>query len=165
MKRKSVTSYKHMFLYRTGLKLDPCETFVNKFIEIYMELIKRDKRRADFDDIDENTAKFFINSCFEAIIYCMDFGFDVWLNRVMVFTLKITDFVSRHPYVKKRVHEDMKMIKIRPISSLIKKIKDVLNKDNEKYQEFIEQKKENHKAIRRYYKEYYGKQNEWWEND
>lgn len=159
---KKIPSYKHMFLYRTGLKLEPSDNFVSKFIEIYMSLLRKRRNHENDVDIDENTAKFFINSCVEAIIYCLDFGFDVWLNRTMVFLQKITDWKPRKSKTAKII-ENLHMITIKPIFSISKKMKNILNKDNKEYQEYINKKQESFKQIKNYYKEFYGKTEVWWQ--
>ena len=44
-------------------------------------------------------------------------------------------------------------------------MKYILNKDNKRYMEFLELKKVRYNEIKNYYKELYGKQNEWWTSD
>ena len=42
-------------------------------------------------------------------------------------------------------------------------MKDIANKDNEKYQQFIQDKRTRHNKIREYYKDLYDKQEDWWQ--
>lgn len=163
MKRKSVTSYKHMFLYRTGLKIEPDDSFVEKFIEIYMSLLRNKKHHKNDETIDINTAKFFINSVVESIIYCLDFGLDVWLSRTLLFLNKTSDYRLNSTTAKHRILEDVHKITIKPIVSMINKIKHKVNETNEKYKEFLQSKKESFTKIKEYYREFYGKQEDWWQ--
>ena len=161
---KNVPSYKHMWLYRTGLKLEVSKNFVDKFIEIYNDLLSKKTWKDEPKKIDDNTARFMIGSIIEAIIFCLDFGLDVWINRCMVFVQKISDkkqYSIRND--KCIVKEDLKVVTIRPIQSIIRKIKYKMNEDNPEYNKHLQQKTENHKKIKDYYKEFYGKSQDWWQ--
>lgn len=160
---KEKPSYKNMFLYRQNLKLDPSQNFVDKFKEYYMELIVKVRCHENDTIIDDNTAKFYIVSVLESIIYCLDFGIDVWLSRLMVFTQKKTDYRHNVKSHRLKVVENVKKIAIRPIDSLIRKIKKIINKDNQEYNQHLENKRNSYNEIKQYYKEFYGKEDEWWQ--
>lgn len=163
---KNTPSYKHMWLYRTGLKPEISQNFVDKFVEIYNDLLKKRQWKEQPKEIDDNTARFMIGSIIEAIIYCLDFGFDVWINRCMVFVQKISDKRQYNRGTDKcDIKEDLKLVTIRPIQSIIRKIKYKCNENNEKYNEFLKQKTENHKKIKEYYKEFYAKEKDWWKSE
>lgn len=158
-----------MFLYRQGLHLIPSDNFVQKFKEHYMTYLRRQKRYDYLEDLDDETAKFFIMAVAESIIYCLDAGYDVWFYRVMIFTQRLSDYRDN---VKRRikqgvskVRENIKKITIKPIFRSTLKIKNWLNKDNKPYQDFIKSKKDNFKKIKNYYKEFYGKQEDWWQTE
>ena len=153
-----------MFLYRQGLKLEPSQNFIDKFVENYNELLYKNKIRHHVPPLDNKTAIFFINSVVEAVVYCLDFGYDVWFRHVLLFFQKVTDY--RHNIKKHSlgVIEDVKKISIRPIKSMTLRIKAFLNKDNKPYQEFLSQKKERYNEIKRYYREFYDKKSEWWQD-
>ena len=158
-----------MFLYRQGLHLIPSDNFVQKFKEHYMTYLRRQKRYDYLEDLDDETAKFFIMAVAESIIYCLDSGYDVWFYRVMVFMQRLSDYRDN---VKRRikqgvskVRENVKKITIKPIFRSTLKIKNWLNKDNKPYQDFIKSKKDNFKKIKNYYKEFYGKQEDWWQTE
>lgn len=158
-----------MFLYRQGLHLIPSDNFVQKFKEHYMTYLRRQKRYDYLEDLDDETAKFFIMAVAESIIYCLDAGYDVWFYRVMVFMQRLSDYRDN---VKRRikqgvskVRENVKKITIKPIFRSTLKIKNWLNKDNKPYQDFIKSKKDNFKKIKNYYKEFYGKQEDWWQTE
>lgn len=159
---KNVPSYKHMFLYRTGLKIEPSQNFIDKFIEIYNDLLAKREYKDNPKQIDENIAKFMINSIFEAIIYCLDFGFDVWINRIMLFVQTTYD---KHVYKPDKklcdTTENIKHVNIRSIFSLNKKMKNKLSENNSEYQKYVEHKQEKYNEIKQYYKEFYG-QEDWW---
>lgn len=163
MKRRNIPHLKHLNLYRQGLHLEPSENFVQKYIEIYNSLIHKRKSRAHIKDLDEETAKYFIVLVCEALIHCIDFGFDIWFSRVMVFIQKISDYRGNSPYAKVGFYEDIKKVTIRPITSLILNIKNNINKTNKEYQEYIKRKKEKYQEIKDYYKEFYGEQ-DWWQS-
>lgn len=148
-------NYKRTMLYRSGLNIEPSKNFVEKFIEIYNDLLI-EKNITKKRLIDEDTAKYMINSIFECIISALDFGFDIWINRVVVFVQRVYDrYVYKSDKKRCEIVEDIKQVTIRPISSLDKKIKNKANEDNKEYQEYIIRKKNNHNKIKEYYKEFY----------
>lgn len=162
-KSRNIPHFKHTFLVLQGLNIEPCQEFVDKYVEIYNELMHKNKIRKHVPDIDENTARYFILTTCESIIHCLDFGLDVWLSRVMVFLQKNTDYrhnVKRH---RLSVIENVKKLTFKPVSYLELKIKALLNKDNKPFQEHLQQKKESYNKIKQYYKEFYGKEDEWWQ--
>lgn len=159
---KKIPSYKHMWLYRTGLKIEPSQNFIDKFIEIYNDFLHNNSNRANAKDLDNDTAIFMINSILEAIIYCLDFGFDVWLHRTMVFIQKTRDKISTNGDGQKKVSQNVKTLVIKPIESIKKAIKNLANTNNEPYQQFLLEKKERHEKIKQYYKEFYAKEEDWW---
>ena len=162
---KNTPSYKHMWLYRTGLKPEVSQNFIDKFIEIYNDLLKKRKWKEESKEIDENTARFMVGSIIEAIIYVLDFGYDVWINRCMVFLQKTLDKRQYNRYDDKcTVKENLKWVTIKPIQSIIRKIKYKINENNLEYNKFLQQKTENHKKIKEYYKEFYAQEN-WWKSE
>lgn len=162
---KNTPSYKHMWLYRTGLKIEVSQNFIDKFIEIYNDLLKKRKWKEESKEIDENTARFMVGSIIEAIIYILDFGYDVWINRCMVFLQKTLDKRQYNRYDDKcTVKENLKWVTIKPIQSIIRKIKYKINENNLEYNKFLQQKTENHKKIKEYYKEFYAQEN-WWKSE
>lgn len=161
---KNTPSYKHMWLYRTGLKIEVSQNFIDKFIEIYNDLLTKRQWKEEPKKIDDNTARFMVGSIIESIIYCLDFGLDVWINRCMVFVQKTLDKRQYNRYNEKcTVQEDLRWITIRPIQSMIRKIKYKMNENNVEYNKFLQQKTENHKKIKDYYKEFYAKEEDWWQ--
>lgn len=161
---KNTPSWKHMWLYRTGLKLEISQNFVDKFIEIYNDLLKKRRWKEEPKEIDDNTARFMIGSVIEAIIFCLDFGLDVWINRCMVFVQKSSDKKQYNMYNGKcTVKEDLKKIAIRPIQSIRRKIKYKMNENNPEYNKYLQEKTENHEKIKNYYKEFYAKEKDWWQ--
>lgn len=167
MAKKKRPPLTKMFLYRQGLHLIPSDNFVQTFKKHYMEILRKARRYDHVEDLDDETAKFFIMVMAESIIYCLDAGFDIWFFRIMVFMQKLSDYRDN---VKRRikqgtskVRENIKKITIKPIFRSTLKIKDLMNKDNKPYQDFIQQKKSNFKKIKEYYKEFYGKQEDWWQ--
>lgn len=162
---KNTPSYKHMWLYRTGLKPEVSQNFIDKFIEIYNDLLKKRKWKEESKEIDENTARFMVGSIIEAIIYILDFGYDIWINRCMVFLQKTLDKRQYNRYDDKcTVKENLKWVTIKPIQSIIRKIKYKINENNLEYNKFLQQKTENHKKIKEYYKEFYAQEN-WWKSE
>ena len=161
---KNTPSWKHMWLYRTGLKLEISQNFVDKFIEIYNDLLKKRRWKEEPKEIDDNTARFMIGSVIEAIIFCLDFGLDVWINRCMVFVQKVSDKKQYNMYNGKcTVKEDLRTITIRPIQSIRRKIKYKMNENNPEYNKYLQEKTENHEKIKNYYKEFYAKEKDWWQ--
>ena len=59
----------------------------------------------------------------------------------MCFMQRISDYKINTPNRKVGVQEDVKKITFKPISSMILKIRDNVNKNNKKYQEYVERKK------------------------
>ena len=168
MKRKR-TPITKMFLYRQGLHLLPSDNFLQAFKKNYMEIIRKRKAFKDMEDIDDDTAMFFIMYVAESIIYCLDAGFDIWFHRAMVFTQRLSDYRYNAKVQLKKLSsktiENVKKVTIKPISSLTLKIRDSINKNNKPYQDFIKEKEQNFKKIKEYYKEFYGKQKDWWKKD
>jgi hypothetical protein len=154
-----------MFLQRQGLNMLPSQNFIDKFIEIYNELLYRNKSKANVPPIDEKTAIFFINTVIESIIYCIDFGYDVWITRTMVFLQRISDYRRNNKNRKKAVTENVKKLTVKPIISIYNRIRREINKDNKEYMLYLDQKTECYKKIKKYYKEFYGKETEWWTKD
>ncbi len=162
-KTRTIPHYARMFLYRQGLKILPSQNFIEKFKEIYNELLYKNKIRHHIKPIDDNMAIFFINTVIESVIYCLDFGYDVWFSRTILFLQKKTDYRHNVKKHKNYTIEDVKKISIRAIKSMILKMKNKLNEQNEEYQKFLEHKKVQFKTIKDYYKKFYGKEDEWWQ--
>ena len=159
MPKKNIPSHKNMFLYRSGLQLDVSDNFVNKFIEIYTDLWRQKKHHENDKPLTYDQAKFMILSVIESIIYILDFGYSVWVNRCMVFLPKTATFRPKGRYYA----ENVLKVCVKPIVSWINKMKDLANKDNEKYQQFLQDKRTRHNKIREYYKDLYDKQEDWWQ--
>lgn len=157
---KKIPHIEHTFFYRQGLKLKPSENFVEKFLEIYTDLIRKNRKDENIK-VSKEEAFYLIYCVLEAIIHCLDFGYDVWIKRTILFFVKNIDYRHNVKSHRLSVVENVKKIKINAINSVMTKIKNNLNKDNEDYQKFVEQKKSNYKKIKNYYKDFYGKE-EWW---
>lgn len=164
-KIRVIPHYKHMFLQRQGLDMLPSQNFIDKFIENYNELLYQAKRRQHLPPLDERTAIFFINTVIESIIYCIDFGYDVWITRTILFLQRVSDYRRNNRNRKKAVTENVKKLSIKPIKSMCNEIKRKLNKENKEYMAYLDQKTECFKKIKKYYKEFYGKETEWWTKD
>lgn len=168
MPKNTIPSYTSLFLYRQGLKFKPSQNFIDKFKEFYnKELEDRHKKnnKNNIAYIDDDTAIFMINCILEGIVHCLDFGFNVIFKRLFVFTQKVTDYKLNSKKKHKSVFaENIKKINFRPVSRIVLDIKDNMNKDNKKYQDFIEAKKDCYKKIKKYYKEFYGKE-DWWRDE
>lgn len=162
-KKRVIPHHQHMFLSRQGLKIMPSQNFLDKFKEIYNDLLHNDKSKQNIKPLDDKTAIFFINSLIEAVIYCIDFGYDVWFRRTLLFLQKTCDYRLNSKTAKKSVVENIKKLTVKPIISKYLKIKKIINQDNEKYQEFIQKKAENFNKIKRYYRDFYDKKDEWWQ--
>ena len=158
MKKKGLTIGR-MFLWRQGLRMKADEHFVDKFIEFYQELYKKNKNRVD-KGLDRETANVLINSICETIIHCLDFGYDVWLGRTIMFTQKIADYSNNYT-IKYLEKTDIKKVAINLFKRLTLRLKKKINENNIDYQNFIEEKKKRHQEIKDYYKEFYGEEN-WW---
>lgn len=163
VQKRVIPHYQHMFLSRQGLKIMPSQNFIDKFKEIYNEMLYSDKTRQNLEPINDKTAIFFINSLIEAVIFCVDFGYDVWFRRTLLFLQKTSDYRLNSHNNKKSLVENIKKLNVKPIISKLLKIKKIINKDNEKYQEFLKSKWDNFNKIKKYYREFYGKENEWWQ--
>lgn len=157
--------YTKSFYWRNGLKIQPSQNFVEKFKEFYNELLYRSKSRANKPPIDNETATFFINIVLENIITILDFGYDFWWKRMFVMTQKKASFHLGTKYATKRMWNNVKKFSFKLITKQKRLMKYILNKDNKRYMEFLELKKVRYNEIKNYYKELYGKQNEWWTSD
>mgnify|MGYP003292847256 CR=1 FL=1 len=153
-KQRKTPQLTQLFLYKQGLRIEPDEMFLNKFLEIYNGLMTKSKSEfRNTKTIDENTAKFFIVCMCEYIIHSLDFGFDIWFKRVMVFIQKMSDYVLNSPMRKSGIQENVRKITFRPISSLRLKIRSKINENNVLYQEFTKNKAERYQSIKQYYKD------------
>ena len=76
----------------------------------------------------------------------------------VVFLTKTATFRPKGRYYA----ENVLKVCVKPIVSWINKMKDLANKDNEKYQQFLQDKRTRHNRIREYYKDLYDKQEDWW---
>ena len=112
-----------MFLYRQGLKIKPSDNFTEKFIEFYNEFLYKNKARKHIPPLDNKTATFFLNSIIEAVIYCLDFGYDVWFRHVMLFLQRISDYRHNVKSHTLKIVENVKKISIRPIKSMVTRMK------------------------------------------
>lgn len=162
-KKRNIPHNAHMFLHRQGLKIMPSRNFIEKFKEFYIELHNNKKNRRQLEDIPDDMAIFFINTCIESIIYCLDCNISIYIPGLLKFTQKTTDYRHNTKSSKKSVIEDVKKINAQFNTNVVLKIKETLNKTNKAYVEFIDKKKQRFKKIQDYYKEFYGKQNEWWQ--
>lgn len=157
-------SYKYGWLYRQGFRIEPCNVFVEKYKEFFNEYLKIQKPNRE--PIDDNDAKFFINIICEAIITCLDFGLNVRLRKLFDFRTKLSDYVLNSPnrsLINKKYVENVKKISIKIAPRFQRFLRQKLNKDNEEYINFLNQKKESFDNIKRYYREFYGKEDEWWQ--
>lgn len=163
MTKKHIPHHSHTFLYRQGLDVRPSKNFVEKFREFYVEIHNNSNSRKHIDDISYELAEFFLCRVFEKIIYCIDLGENIHIRRVLKINQKITDYRHNIKSHKCKVVENIKKVSIELLGYLQLKTKDVLNKENEAYQNHIQQKKDRHIEIKKYYKEFYDKQDEWWQ--
>lgn len=166
-KKRIIPHYSHTFLHRQGIKIMPSENFLNKFKEEYQKAFEESyeyKLRKNYK-IDDEMAIFFIITIFESIIYCLDFGFDVFLFHLVVFKTRISDYINNIKRKKESVYENVKKITFRLYSKNRLTMAKNANIDNEEYQEYLEKKKENYSKIKKYYKEFYNKTDEWWTYD
>ena len=62
------------------------------------------------------------------------------------------------------VVEDVKKVSISLLSHLVLKTKEIANRNNKMYLDYIQGKKDRHIDIKKYYREFYGKQDEWWKD-
>lgn len=159
---RKIPHHTMMFLYRQGLKIKPSDNFTEKFIEFYNEFLYKNKARKHIPPLDTKTATFFINSIIEAVIYCLDFGYDVWFRHVLLFFQRISDYRHNVKSHTVKVVENVKKISIRPIKSMVTRMKKTVNLDNEEFQEFLADKQQRFDNIKRYYREFYAKENQWW---
>lgn len=160
-KNRKLPNVNHMFLNRMGLKYMPCQEFIDKFKEYFLTEVHKNKKHKDMT-IDNEKAIYFIVCILEAITYCLDFGFNVHLHRVMLFNARVSDYIHNVKRHKCYVKENIKKITFIPITSLYNNIRRIVNKDNKEYYEYIEGKEKRFKEIQDYYKEFYGKEDEWW---
>lgn len=155
--------YTKSFYWRNGLKIMPSQNFVNKFKEFYNELLYNNKARANKPPIDDQTAIFFINIVLENIITILDFGYSFFWTRMIAINTKLVTCHLGTEYAPKRMWDNVKKFTIKLYGKQDKKIKEKLNADNKEYSEYIKGKKERCHKILDYYKEYYGKQDDWWQ--
>jgi hypothetical protein len=59
--------------------------------------------------------------------------------------------------------DNVKKFTIKLYGKQDKNIKEKINADNKEYTEYIKGKKSRYNKILDYYKEYYGKQDDWWQ--
>lgn len=154
--------YTKSFYWRNGLKIMPSQNFVDKFKEIYNELLYNSKSRAKCKPLDDQTAIFFINIVLETIITILDFGYTFWWSKMMILTPKIVTCHLGTEYAPKRIYDNVKKLNFRLFTTQEKKVRAKVNKDNKEYMEYIENKKNRFNDIKNYYKEFYGKENDWW---
>ena len=151
-----------MFLYRQGLKIKPSANFTEKFIEFYNELLYKNKARKHIPPLDTKTATFLTNRITQAVIYCLDLGYAVWFRHVLLFFQRISDYRHNVKSHTVKVVENVKKISIRPINSMVTRMKKTVNLDNEAFQAFLADKQQRFDNIKRYYREFYAKENQWW---
>lgn len=163
-KKRKLPNVNHMFLNRMGLKYVPSQNFVDKFKEYFLEEVYKNKQRQHIT-IDDNKAIYFINCILEAITYCLDFGFGVYIPKIMMFDVKTTDYRHNVKSHILSVVEDVKKINFALTPRLHNNIRKLINKDNKEYCEYIKGKEKRFKEIKDYYKEFYGKQDEWWQDN
>ena len=156
--------YAHTFLHRQGIKIMPSQNFIDKFKEFYVEINNKSKSRKHIDTLDNETAIFFIISVIESIIYCIDAGLNLHFRCLLKINQKITDYRHNIKTHMVGVVEDVKKVSISLLSHLVLKTKEVANKDNKVYLDYIQGKKDRHIEIKKYYREFYGKQDEWWQD-
>lgn len=161
---RKVPHHSHTFLCRQGLDIIPSQNFVDKFKEFYVDINNNCKSRKQITELDNDLAIFFITSIVESIIYCIDAGINLHFRGILKINQKITDY--RHNIKSHTVSmvENVKKVSISLLSHLVLKTKEVANRDNKEYQEHIIKKKNRHKDIKKYYREFYGKQDEWWKD-
>ena len=162
-KSTNVPHYAHMFLHRQGLKIMPSKNFIDKFKEFYISMYNEKNPKVQMTELPDNTAIFFINSFVESLIYCLDCNVSIYITGLLTFSQKITDYRHNVKSHRTSIVENVKKINAQFNTNITLKIKDLLNKGNKEYQEFIEKKKERFKEIQDYYKKFYGKENEWWQ--
>ena len=80
----------------------------------------------------------------------------------MLFLQRISDYRHNVKSHTLKIVENVKKISIRPIKSMVTRMKNTANINNEEYQQFIARKKERFNEIKRYYREFYAKENHWW---
>lgn len=160
---KEKPSYAYMFLYRQGLKMLPSRNFIDKFKEFYIEMNNENSNRKKIDSMDDNTTIFLINAVVESIIYCLDFGFTVNIKSIFKMKPRLIEKMHSAKITGKRSFVSYTRVVTDIPSSLIRKIKNILNKDDKKFQDFVDKKKERYDEIKRYYRKFYGKENEWWQ--
>lgn len=155
--------YTKSFYWRNGLKIMPSQNFIDKFKEFYNELLYNNKARANKPPLDDQTAIFFINIVLENIITILDFGYSFIWGRMIAINNKIITCHLGTENAPKRMWNNVKKISFKLYEGRNKKIKAKINSDNQEYIDYIKLKSERYGKILDYYKEYYGKQNDWWQ--
>lgn len=160
MVKKTPNPAHHWLRTHGKLIIDPCVEFVEKFQDNFLQEIHKNKVFANYT-LDYERAYYMCLLVFTSLVYCLDCGLDIWFKQVAVFTSKLTDYRINAKGVKKRVVENIKKVSFRPIDSAKRLVKELLNKDNQPYQQFLEGKAERFEKIKNYYKTLYNKE-EWW---
>ena len=164
--KRKIPSLATSFLSRQKLPLTPSKNLVEKFQEFYN--IEKNSNKATVNKpIDYETAEFFLRAIFENIIYVLDCGYNFAYANLILFCVRVSDYsrMGCKVFAKKGLEhlENTVKISIQPNTYSRNRIKKYVNKDNPEYVKFLKSKEQQFNKIKRYYRELYGKENEWWQ--